>query len=109
MDQLRFSKLSTPRQALLRQCQRIGFGKIVGFEVRECEPLLTAETEVFFDVKLDGDDGPRLEQNLSDFELRTEVVRLFAHMDSIRNAVVERLEVHDGIPRRMVTKALAPK
>jgi hypothetical protein len=104
---MRFSELSAPRQALIRQCQRIVFGKIVGFAVRECEPLLTAETEVFFEVKLDGEDGLRPEKHLSDFELSREVVRLFAKLDTIREGLVEYLEIRAGIPRRIVFKAQA--
>jgi hypothetical protein len=107
MIQPRFSDLSAARQALIRQCQRIGFGKIVGFAVREREPVLTAETEIFFDVKLDGDDDPRPEQDLSDFELSRQVVRLFAKLDAIREGVVDHLEVRAGLPRRIVFKASA--
>jgi hypothetical protein len=73
--------------------------------VRDREPVLTPETEIFYDVKLDGKDGPRPEQNLSDFELSREVVRLFAKLDAIRNGVVKRLDVHAGLPRRIVWKA----
>jgi hypothetical protein len=107
MVQMRFSELSAPRQALIRQCQRTGFGKIVGFAVRECEPMLTTETEILFDVKLDGDDSSWPEQNLSDFELSREVVRLFAKLDTIRNVAVDYLEVRGGIPRRLVFKGPA--
>jgi hypothetical protein len=60
-------------------------------------------------VKLDGDDGPRPEQDLSDFELSREVVRLFAKLDTVRNGVVELIEVRAGIPRRVVFKAPAKK
>jgi hypothetical protein len=108
MPQTRFSQLSTQRQALIRQCQQIGFGEIGRFLVRESEPVLTAETEVLFDVKLDRDDGQRLEQNLSDFEVSKEIVRLFSKLDAIGNAVVEHLEVRAGIPRRIVFKTSGP-
>jgi hypothetical protein len=51
---LRFSGLSAPRHALIRQCQLIAFGTIGPFSVRDCDPVLTGETEVLVDVKLDG-------------------------------------------------------
>jgi hypothetical protein len=105
MAQSRFSQLSAPRQELIRQCQKIGFGEIGRFLVRDREPVLTPETEFLLDVKLDGDDGPRPEGNLNDFELRREVVLLFARLDAIRNGVVERLEVYAGLPRRIRFKA----
>jgi hypothetical protein len=101
MAQWRFSQLSAPRQALLRQCQQIGFGEILRFLVRDREPVLTPDTEIIFDVKLDRDEGPRPEHDLADFDLRRQVVQLFARMDSIGSGVVERLEVHSGLPHRI--------
>ena len=107
MAQLRFSQLSSPRQALLRQCQQIGFGEILWFLVRDCEPVFTPDTEIILDVKLDKDDCPRPEYDLADFDFRRQVVQLFARMDSIGNGVVERLEVHAGLPHRIRFKTLA--
>jgi hypothetical protein len=104
MPLLRFSELSAPRQALIRRCQTIRFGKIVRFSIRDREPVMLPETEVFLDVKLDGADDTRPEQGLGDFVLKSEVIRLFAQLDAIRNAAVERLEVRGGIPRRVVFK-----
>src|ERR1035437_9468986 len=54
MTQLRFSDLSAPRQAFIRQCQWMGFGKILGLAVCDCEPVFGPRTEVLLDVKLDG-------------------------------------------------------
>jgi hypothetical protein len=105
MADLRFSQVSGPRQSLLRQCQRIGFGKIVRFSVSDGEPVVLPETEALVDVKLDEDAGPRLEQDLNDFALCAEVRRLFKQLDAIHNAVVDHLEVRAGIPRRIVFKA----
>jgi hypothetical protein len=107
MAKLRFAEVSAPRQALIRQCQRIGFGEIGPFQVRDREPVITSETEIFIDLKLDGHDGPRPEQNLSDFALSREVLWLLANLDAIRNGVVQQLEVRAGLPRRMVLKAPA--
>jgi hypothetical protein len=97
----RFSQLSAHRQALLRRCQQIGYGEIRRFLVCDGEPVLTPDSEVLFDVKLGGGDGVRPEQSLSDFELRREVVDLFAQMDSIQEGVLESLEIHAGMPRRI--------
>jgi len=86
----------------------MGFGEIAAFVVRDGEPVITPETEIFLDVKLDGDDSPRPELDLSDFVLSREVMRLFAKLDTIRSGVVKHLEVRAGIPRRMVFKAIDP-
>jgi hypothetical protein len=105
MVQVRFSEVSAPRQALIRHCQKIGFGKIGPFLVRDREPVLTPETEIFLDVKLDSDAAPRPERQLSDFALSQEIVRLLSKLDAFGDCVVEHLEVRAGIPRRIVLKA----
>jgi hypothetical protein len=105
MAQLRFSELSGLRQAFIRQCQRMGFGKIVGLVVCDCEPVIGAQTEVLLDVKLDSAETRRPEQDLSDFVLCAEMVRLFHKLDAIRNGTIEHVEVRAGIPVRMIFKA----
>jgi hypothetical protein len=105
MVQVRVSDVSAPRQALIRHCQKIGFGRIGPLIVRNGDPEVTPETDVFVDVKLDGDEGPRPVCSLGDFVLSKEVVRLFAELDAFRNGVVQHLEVRAGIPRRIVFKA----
>ncbi len=104
MIQRRLSQVSARRRALVRQCQEIGFGKIVNFAVKEGDPIILAATEILIDVKLDADDSPRMELDLDDFELSAEVVRLFSRFDALRNGVVDHLEVRAGIPRRIVLK-----
>ena len=103
----RLSQLSARRQALIRQCQQIGFGKIVNFAVKEGDPVILAATEILIDVKLDADDSPRRERDLDDFELSAEVVRLLSKFDAIQNGIVDHLEVRAGIPRRLVLKCPA--
>ena len=108
MAQLRFSELSAPRQALVRKCQRIGFGRIEDLDVRDCEPVFGPRTRSFLDVKLDSDEVPRPEQNLSDFVVRDEIRRLLYKLDAIRDGTIERIEVLAGIPRRIIVKADDP-
>jgi hypothetical protein len=101
---LRFLEISEPRQAFIRQCQWMGFGKIVGLEVRDGEPVFAPQTQVFMDLKLDNDDAPRPEHNLTDYVLCAEIVRFFSRLEAIRNGVIEHIEVRAGIPRRVVFK-----
>jgi hypothetical protein len=102
MTQLRFSELSGPRQALIRRCQRLGFGTLRNIEVRDREPTFGA-TEVIIDLKLDSDNAPRPEQNLSNFLVCDEIRRLFSMLDDFVNATVD-IEVRTGVPRRVFIK-----
>ena len=105
MTQLRFSELSAPRQGFIRRCQRMGFGKILGLAVCDCEPVFGPRTEVLLDLKLDSAETRRPEQDLGDFALCAEMVRLFDRLDAIRNGSIEQIEIRVGIPVRMSFKA----
>jgi hypothetical protein len=102
----RLSELSAARRAFVRECQRIGFGKITQLMVRESEPVFSPETEVLVDFKLDGDDAPRPEQSLADFALAREILRFFSILDTIGNGNIVSLEIRAGIPRRVLVKAM---
>jgi len=60
--------------------------------------------EIILDLKLDADLPQRSELDLSDFALCTESCRLLAQIDLLKNGVIERIVVHDGIPRRVVLR-----
>ena len=97
-----FSQLSAPRQALVRLLQSVNFGSIEGLEVRGGEPMFSPAPVVLTEVKLDADNEPRPEMDLTDFELRSEVARLMAQLDELGNGSIERIDVRYGVPRRMV-------
>ena len=59
-------------------------------------------TEILLDVKLDSEDASRMEQDLPDFVLSAQVLRLFARMDAERNGMVDHVEVRAGLPRLIV-------
>jgi hypothetical protein len=104
MAEMRLSELSAGRQAFIRRCQRLGHGTLRGLEVRDGEPAFGPRTEVFRDLKLDGDKAPRSEQYLNDFVLCKEILQLFATLDSIRDGAIDHIEVRAGVPRRPVIK-----
>jgi hypothetical protein len=108
MAQLRFSDLSASRQAFIRQCQQIGFGSVRALAVRDGEPVFGPTAEVLFDVKLDTDESPRPEQDLHDFILSAEIVRMFSKLDAIGNGTIEHVEVRGGVPRRIIVRASDP-
>jgi hypothetical protein len=108
MSELRFSGASAARRAFIQQCQRLGRGTIERLEVRDCEPAFGPKTEVFRDLKLDGNDIARTERDLCDFALCKEILLLFSTLDSIRNGAIEHIEVRAGVPRRIIFKAADP-
>lgn len=98
----RFQQLSVPRQALVRLCQSINFGRIEHLEIRRYEPVLDPAPQVFLDVRLDTEDTARPELELTDFILPEEICRLMTHLNAINDGKIERIEVRAGIARRLI-------
>ena len=96
-----FSQLSRPRQILIRLRQRVNYGSILNLQLADGEVSLGVPPEIIPHLKLDADLLQRLELDLSDFALCAESCRLLAHIDLLKNGVIERIVVHDGIPRRV--------
>jgi hypothetical protein len=65
--------------------------------------------DVIVDVKLDGEIAGRPELDLNDFALPVESCRLLVHIDSLKNGVLEKIVVYDGIPRRVVFRGPFPE
>ena len=103
----RFSELSTQQQGLVRLCQAVHFGQILDLHVGDGAPVFAPEPKVIRDVKLDSLDAPRPELELSDFALRDEVCRLFSQIEALKNGRISRIEVHAGLPRRIVLEGKA--
>ena len=61
---------------------------------------MSVRPEVLHDLKLDGDEAPRPELVLSDFELCKQIRRFFSTLDSIRNGTVERIVLGTGADDR---------
>jgi hypothetical protein len=104
-----FLQLSKPRQILIRLCQRVSYGAILNVQVTDGEVCFDAPPDVSIDVRLDGDTPKRHELDLTDFALPVESCRLLAQIDSVRNGVIEKIVVHDGIPRRVVLRGAFPE
>ena len=102
---LRLSDLSPARQALVRLCQAINYGSIEDLEIRHAEPVFDPPPVVVRDVKLYGDEQPRPELSLKDFVLSEEAARLMNGLDEVKCGTLRRIEVHAGLPRRMLVES----
>jgi hypothetical protein len=99
---MRFTKLSAPRQALVRLFQSINFGQVDSLEVRAAEPIFNPPPTVLVEVKLDTENDPRPELELTDFEVGKEVTRLLDQLDLLGDGSIDRIDVRHGLPRRAV-------
>jgi len=109
MQTTNFLQLSKPRQVLIRLCQRVNYGSILNVPVTDGEVCFESPPDLVVDVKLDGDATQRPELDLTDFALPVESCRLLAKIDSLKNGVLEKIVVHDGIPRRVFLRGPFPE
>jgi hypothetical protein len=101
-DNQQLSRLSAPRQSLVRLFQSINYGCVQNLEVCDGEPLLSGlGPNVLVDIRLDSEEPARDELALADFGLCAEVRRLMSLLDQVRNGRISKIEVRAGIPRRI--------
>ncbi len=101
MNLLKKSDLSFEGQALVEQMQQINFGRIEHLLVRNGQPVWTDNSRVIRKVKFGGQNAPRAESGYSDFELKQQVVDLFAQLERIGNGLIRSLEIKYGLPFAM--------
>ena len=99
---VRFSELSQPRQMLVRLCQAVDYGSLRQLEIKNREPLFEPPPVLAIDMKLDGTRAVRAELELHYFVLRDELRCLMDHFDRLVTTTIEHLEVHAGIPKRVI-------
>lgn len=63
-------ELSPVRQQLLAQMQQLNFGRIEQLVIRGGEPVLDPEPVIVREHKFAGENGPRSEQALRDYQLK---------------------------------------
>jgi hypothetical protein len=98
----RLHALSPACQRLVREMQRIGHGRIENLLIRNGEPLFSPPPLVQLDfVFCRGDDACCPGLWSSDFELKGEIIDLFAKLGHLRNVVVKKLEIKGGLPFKM--------
>jgi len=96
--------LSPARARLVEVMQRLNFGRVEGLVVRRGEPVLDPPPRVVREVKFCTENGPRPETAKDDFALKAQVRELFAHMETMGDGIIARIEVKHGLPFRMIVE-----
>lgn len=97
----RKAQLSPAWKNLVALMQNLNFGWINGLVVRNGEPVFDPPPRLVKNVKLDGDDEPRIERELEDFTLKAEIVRLISSFGNLENGEPVDLEIRHGLPCNM--------
>jgi hypothetical protein len=94
-----YSSLSPSFQRLVRLMQSIRHGRLKNLVIRDGEPAFDPAPTAVRLVKLGRPNTPHPAAAETDFPLRREVLDLVAHVRGVKDGVIERLEVQDGIPK----------
>lgn len=93
--------LSPARRRLVELMQEINYGRIKALQIQAGEPVFSSSVCIEDEVVFGKDNASNASLAKSDFVLRKEVVELFLFFDHEQQLSVERLEIQDGLPRRM--------
>jgi hypothetical protein len=102
-----YSQLSPARQTLVRVCQDVKFGQILDLLLRNAEPIWDPGPTILAEVRLDIEETPRPEGKLPDFKLSDEIRRLMRQLDQIKDGKIAKIEIRDGLPRRLMAHLTA--
>ena len=92
------SSLSPTRQRLVALMQDVRFGQILDLVVRDGDPVFDPMPRVLRSVKLGGDGAARPEIRTADFALKTELIEMLRQLDQLRDGVVHRVDIKNGLP-----------
>jgi hypothetical protein len=84
----------------------VNFGQILSLQVRNAEPIWDPAPTILSEVRLEIEETPRPERDLADFKLSFAIQRLMRQLDYIQEGKIEKVEVREGIPRRLILSGL---
>lgn len=96
--------LSPARRKLLELLQWMNYGCLENLLIRCGEPSFDPPPLIVRDHKFQGENGPRPERGLVDYQLKPQVLELFDHFDQQQRGTIQVLEVKHGLPFRMVLR-----
>lgn len=104
MKSLTKSCLSPAKKRLLELMQQMNFCRIQRLEVKAGEPVFNPPPTVIQDLRIGGNNDPRVEVHLRDYTLKQAHLELFQHLDELRDGVVDEIEIRYGLPQQMKIK-----
>jgi len=100
--------LSPALRKLVALMQDLNFGFIECLGVQGGQPVLAPLPRIIREHKFGGENGPRPELSLEEFSLKPQICELFALMAELQDGTIDRIEVKNGLPFRMlVTESAA--
>lgn len=92
----RLSDLSPSRKRLVLLGQRMAFGTLKDLRVSRCDPVFNPPPRVIVRRKIGAKPAKRTPRN--DYALAQEWIEFFGDLDHIRDGVILKIDVCDGLP-----------
>lgn len=96
--------LTPARRRLLELMQKHNFCKMERLEIRNGEPVFDPPPTIIQHLRIGGDNEPRIQVHLKNFQLKQAHLELFQHLDDLRDGIVDELEVRFGLPQHLKIK-----
>jgi hypothetical protein len=104
MNPPRKQSLPPQRQRLVELFQQLNFGRVERLRIQSGQPCFDPQPNIIQEVKFGGDNAPRQEADLSNFNLKRQIQELFRYFDRLGNGVIDLIEIRHGLPWHMEVK-----
>ncbi len=98
---MRRHELSVPQRKLLTLMKKVGYGRINNLAVEKGEPVISPDSSIERDLKLDADDT-RI-KSTEDFQLKKKVIKFFEQLMEIKDGFIRKIEIRGGLPVQIQT------
>lgn len=91
-------ELSGPQSRILKEMQRRNYGTLEGVLMKNGDPLITDETIVNQTIKIGGNNGPRREHRLHNYELKSAQIQFLEELKAIPDGSLFDVVFSGGLP-----------
>ena len=106
---LKRSSLSPGCRRLLDLLRQVDFGFIDNLTVANGQPVLDPPPRFVRVIKLKDGARARTKRDVSDFVLKEQIIQLLACMQEIGDGTINRIEVQDGLPFKVVIEGIGDR
>ncbi len=93
---MRQQELSVSQRKLAVLFQKVNYGRINNLAVIKGEPVISPETTIELDVKLDSNDSHTPAGN--NFQLKKKAADFFERLKQIREGFIHKIEIRGSLP-----------
>ncbi|MDD5698395.1 MAG: hypothetical protein PHH77_07235 [Victivallaceae bacterium] len=98
---MRKNELSVSQWKLLELMRQVGYGRINNLMVEKGDPVISPESSIERDLKLDAEDI-RI-KTADDSPLKKKTIKCFDQLGKIKDGFIRKIEIRGGLPIQIQT------